>query len=138
MSFGKKILPFIVGSALTYGVCVGFNAYNHHNVEINDHGNRTFEKIDGAFSYTSLEFRGDKLTLDNRSLNYQSFDDNNADGKVDKIFLGSNPFVRGSFSRFFYRESDFKDNSKIFEEADRELKEQLDRFGLDLQGNRIN
>lgn len=138
MVFKKRILPLVLGCAFVYGGNVGFNAYNHHNVEINNRGDRTFEKIDGAFSHTSLRFRGNDSTLTRGPPNYRSFDDNGADGRVDRIFLVGNPFVRGSSNTSFDRDTDFNDYRAVFESADKELAEQLQRFSLDYKGNRLN
>ena len=134
----RKALPFVLGPILTYSGCAGINAYFHHNVETNDRGYKSFEKIDGAFDHTSLSFRGNNVTLNRRGFNYRLIEDNDSDGKVDRVFLAGNPFVRGSNSQSFDRDSDFNDNPAIFENADKELREQLDRFGLDFKGNRTN
>ena len=139
MSLKGKISQLILTSGLAYGVLTGINAYNHHNIEIEDRGDKTFQKIDGALSHTILKFTTHAIALNRCSaMNYRTFTDNNSDGKVDRVFLGGNPFLRGFSCQSFYRETDLKDYSPIFEQADKELAEQLDRFGLDYKGNRLD
>lgn len=128
----KQGLERICGVVLGLGVCTGINFYKHHNVsyEIVQEGKKVFQKADGIFTYTELEINKDGSVNINRYPfgDIRFYTDKDGDGNVDSIFQGSNLFVRGSHSRSFERDKHLKQYPAVFQDADRDFRQQMQRF----------
>lgn len=124
----RLVLPICVG----FGLAGVYNAYLHHNISYETHNKRVMEKVDGIFSHTEIEIDkrdGDVKVVRYDLLNYRSYFDEDEDLKVDEVYLGDNMFIRGSHSKFFQRDKHFNENSEVFNEADKEFRKQIKRFG---------
>lgn len=112
------------------GMWTGSNFYFHHNVNYEEDGKRVFQKADGIFAHTELEINEDGSVEMNRYSfgNNRFYTDKDGDGKVDRVFQGSNLFARGSHSRAFYRDEHLEQYPQVFERADQDFRQQMKRF----------
>jgi len=116
--------------AVAVGINAGINLYSHHNVVYETRHGKVFQKADGLFAHTTLEFLKDgSIELTRYSVLGSSggYTDKDGDEKVDKIYISPN-FKRGSHFDAFYRDKDFQKNPEIFQDADRDFREQKRRF----------
>ena len=132
MSLNKKVRS--VGFVLLgyFGFVTGCNFYTHHNVSYETDNEKIVKKADGIFAYTTLGINESDGAINisrDSFLNWRSYKDKDGDGDVDRVYrkLG-NPLVRGSHSRTFDRDKDLTQFPKVFEEADRDFKNQMQRF----------
>ena len=124
--------PIVIPIAIVLGMGTGGNFYFHHNVNYEEDGKKVFQKVDGIFDYTELNINeGGSVDVIRHSLvNYRSYTDKDGDEIVDRVFHGSNLFVRGSgsHSRMFLRDEHLEQYPQVFEKADQDFREQMKRF----------
>ncbi len=127
-----KVLALSIGVSVVgvVGIWTGVNFYAHHNVSYGEYGNKVFQKVDGIFAYTQLEINLDgSVNIDRHSFGKDIlYTDGEGDGNVDRIVQFSSPIVRGPDYRILYRGEDLKHNPVVFEDADRDFREQMLRF----------
>ena len=134
MSIDKTVkrlaLSIGVPVVVSVGALTGINFYAHHNINYEVDGKRVFQKADGIFAHTELEINEDgSVEMDRYSFgNTRFYTDKEGDGKVDRVFQGSNPFARGSHSRAFHRDKHLEQYPQVFERADQDFRQQMKRF----------
>ena len=128
LGFGLPIASVATG----IGMYAGVNFYQHQNVnyEIVMEGKKVFQKVDGIFGYTELEINKDGSVIISKYSfeNGISYTDEDGDGNVDRIIQLSNLFVRGSYSNIFSRDKNLKQYPNVFQDADRDFRQQMQRF----------
>lgn len=137
MSVGKNIKGLALSVAIPVvgwiGIFTGYNFYVHHNVNYETDDKKVFQKADGILSHTSIEIDKDRGSVEvtrHHALNYRSYHDNNGDRKVDDVYLGGNPFRRGAHFRIFRRDKHLEQHPAVFQDADRDFRQQMKRFKL--------
>ena len=139
--FGDFFLCGLYAIAAFYLAYFPVNNIQHHN-SVTKHGNeRVVRKADGIFSYTMIgEYNGGGIEVTRVGSTPPSLDcdpssityiDKNGDGKVDEIsffpaeiFTLSTKYCDGGY----LRGTNFEEQIQLFLDADRVLKEQIQRF----------
>ncbi len=124
------VLPCIF--ILDIGTSINYIAHHNNNYEIE--GKKVFEKADGFFAHTRLEINKDNSR---RMIRYSLSDnlvyiDRDFDGNIENIFRYSNPFERNNYSEIFEKEKDFESYASVFEDAQKDFDEQMNRFRANL------
>ncbi len=124
LSIGIPVVGWIGG-------LTGYNFYAHHNVSYETPDKKVVQKADGIIDYTSVEINKEdgsiEITRDHFP-NWRSYKDKDRDGNVDEINRRGNLFVRGSHYSNFDREKHLKQYPIVFQEADRDFRQQIKRF----------
>jgi hypothetical protein len=127
-----KQLTFRVGIPIVMGISTltVINLYFHHNVKYQTDEKTVLQKMDGIVDWTQVTIDKDGPVHVNRRhlLNWRDYTDKDNDGEVDRIYLGDNPFVRGSHSKSYYREEDLAKYPQVFQRADEDFRKQIKRF----------
>jgi hypothetical protein len=102
------------------------NLYENHSVYYRSGDERVFKKVDSFLSYTTLTISDDRsMSLYRNGFSSRRFYDKNGDGLVDRISVCGNPLKRGFHVEYFEKRDE---NPLLFESADQELENQLQRF----------
>jgi len=131
----------IVRRSATYGgmfvlggiaLVTGHNFYAHHNVSYEGEYGPVFLKADGIIAHTKLKIdkkSGAITVIRNHPLNWRWYEDNNKDEKVDTVEVNvGNILSRGYHSRNFHRDKHLEQYPVVFQEADRDFRQQMKRF----------
>ena len=107
------------------------NLYQHHNNHYEFEEKKVAEKIDGIFAHTMVIQNKDDSIKINRFGgvfgNTYFYNDENNDGLVDRIYMNKQ-FSRGPKEYSLERNQHFGKYQQIFQEADRDFKNQMERF----------
>jgi len=128
----KLALSVGIPAVAWIGVLTGYNFYAHHNTSYETDNKKVVQKADGIMAHTELEIDTENGSVEitrHHALNFRSYTDSNGDGNVDRVYrrLG-NPFARGSHSRSFERDKHMEQYPTVFQEADRDFRQQMQRF----------
>lgn len=124
----KSLLPVVAGPAVIISGCTGLNFYKYHNVKyIKADGTLNCSKVDGIFASTDFSiYKDGRVYIYNGSRTYW---DENGDGKVDEVTHWRSVFLeRGPPWESFYRAQHLEQYPLVFQEADKDFKEQQERF----------
>ena len=125
----KDLGKIVAGAILVVGSLQGANCYQHQGVSYLYGDRRHLEKADFFLGNTQLEIGGYTTELRKTGLNSIFYTDNGNDGVVDEIFISPFLLARGAHSVKLDRTKDLGRHTATFLEADRELAEQMERFG---------
>lgn len=133
MDLGKKLALYFGSIAVgSMGGLGAINLYAHHNVVSEYKDFTVFEKADGILGFTMAIVRKNEIKIKRlHALDYKSWEDTNLDGKVDSVYIPKSISPRGQpEDRIYIRDKDIKRHPEVFEKADIEFREQMQRFGL--------
>lgn len=133
MSLTKTVGKLALLALAPLGGWTGLNFYTYHNVAYEEvDGTRVFQKADGVYSSTRLEINPDgSVGIERFSFFPRGYTDDRGDGKVDRISRHPHLFARGSSTKDvkeLYRTKDLGQYPEVFESADQDFREQMERF----------
>lgn len=140
MSLRNKIIKAIAVCGLSAGAVVGmFTAANYsiHDYRRQDlDGTLWISKSDGPIGHTKFtRFNSGTINITRSGPSgYFSYDDNNGDSVVDKIYIRG-PCTYDGYQikgEIVHRSKHYEKVPSLFREADKEFNEQLERFGFGL------
>lgn len=120
----------VIGLFGGLGIVTGFNYYINHNVSYETDDKRVFKKADGIFRNTTLKIdkNNDSIYIVRSHPDYRTYDDKNGNEILDEVCFGTKLFTRGSHYRCFDRDKHLEQYPLIFQEADEDFKQQIQRF----------
>jgi hypothetical protein len=121
-----------IGIVISIAPMTGLNFYLHHNVNYEDENKKIIMKADGILNYTELYInkKTGLVHITRNGLNYHTFTDDDGDSNVDEV---ANPKIltRSANPKTFYNKNeDLKKYPSVFKEADKEFKQQMQRFKI--------
>lgn len=129
-----RTLALSIGTSATcVGLWMGCNFYFHHNTNYEVDDKKVFQKVDAIFAHTKVEINEDgsvEIARYSPLGTTRFYNDEDGDGMVDRIFICSNVFARGSYDRAFYRDRQLKQHPSVFKKADQDFRQQIKRFKL--------
>lgn len=135
--FASMVIGCVIGCLiLTLGVLAFRNWMGHHNnVEIESEGRNEIiiiSKADFPLNHTRMKLwfnrTSKKVTFITVKQGLEVYMDSDNDGLVDNIYIDVNPATLKSTWVWFEREESYEGMKKEFDEADKILREQKQRF----------
>ncbi len=110
------------------GLSSGCNYYMNHNNVRKGNGELKMTKVDFPFSRTVYSIEKDGRTSVDLGIFSDSITDSDGDGVADWVYISRGLFQRNGLYGTFHRKEDYETNKEIFENADKELARQKERF----------
>ncbi len=127
----KVLILSIIIPISCAGGFIGYNFCAHNNVNYETDDKKVMHKVDGIFGHTSLEINKSDDSVKIRRYNpldLRLYYDYNRDNTVDRVYREGILFLRNS-QKSFYIDRDLKEYPIIFQEANKDFMEQMQRFG---------